>query len=301
MASSSSPDSLRFLVPLFSATLSALVVVGTYEVRARVRRPTTSAPDGGEPAVEHPQERGRAGVRSATASPLACGDLRRRYLLQCPHDLPVGAPEGAPPPGASPTPGSAARTAAELSAWLNPKPAELDDMARRCEIRFEMPAITENQPPAVTDEQVVALSLSARERALLDRTLRDMHTELRGFAQRALAEGAGPPGSTPIASWTVEDMLNELQTRPGGGFEEAREKLAQERATGAAPVGPNAQQPAGERLLRSWATLGDHFERQLATDLGTERARQLRASPQAGWMNRFSQAGCRSEPAPSPQ
>jgi hypothetical protein len=50
-----------------------------------------------------------------------------------------------------------------------------------------------------------------------------------------------------------------------------------------------------------WATLGDQFERQLAAEVGSDRARQLRTSPQAGWMNRFSQAGCRSDSPPAPK
>jgi hypothetical protein len=172
-------------------------------------------------------------------------------------------------------------------------------MARHCEVRFDMPAITDNEPPAVTDEQAAALSLSEHERDLLQRTLRDLHTDLRRFAERAFTEAGGRGGGT--ATPTLEEMLTELQSRPGGGFEEAREKLARERATSVAPVGPSAQQPPGERLLRMWAVLGDQFERQLAADLGSDRARHLRASPLAGWMNRFSQAGCRSESAPPPQ
>jgi len=67
------------------------------------------------------------------------------------------------------------------------------------------------------------------------------------------------------------------------------------RAALAIPAGPSAEQPPGERLLRTWATLGDQLERQLATELGKDRARQLRTSPQAGWMNRFSEAGCRTD------
>jgi hypothetical protein len=284
----------RFLIPLFSAALSALVVVGVYEVRARLGRSAAPTPDGGELTVGAPADRASGGVPTA----LGCGDLRRRYLMQCSSDLPVAGPaEKVPPPHFGASPGPDPRAAAELSAWLNPSPDELEEMARRCELRFEMPAITENQPPVVTDEQAAALSLSTRERELIERTLRNLHTELRGFAQRAVAEVPAPSGDASTS--TLEEMLSELQTRPGGGFEEARERLAKERAASATPIGPNAQQPPGERLLRTWATLGDQFERHLATELGSDRARQLRSSPQAGWMNRFSQSGCRSEPSPS--
>ena len=283
----------RFLVSLFAAALSALVVAGVYEVRARVARPDRHAPGGPEPDADEPGERARRPepTSSAAATP-DCGDLRRRYLLQCPPDLPDGTATNGAPASAGPDP----RAAAALSAWLNPSPDELGEMARKCEVRFEMPAITDNEPPVVTDEQAAALSLSDRERDVLQRTLRQLHTELRGFAQGALADPSAP-SSTPrdASAPTLEEMLNELRTRPGSGFEEGREKLARERAALAIPAGPSAQQPPGERLLRTWATLGDQLERQLAAELGKDRARQLRTSPQAGWMNRFSEAGCRTD------
>jgi hypothetical protein len=284
-----------FLVPLFSAALSALVVVGVYEVRARVGRP--GATDKSDPGADTPAD-GSARTVPAAAM-VGCADLRRRYRLQCSTDLPAEA-SPAPRPSTPPTPPTLdPRTEAELSAWLHPSAGELGEMARHCEVRFDMPAITDNEPPTITDEQAAALSLSEQERDVLQRTLRELHADLRGLAKRALTEGGGPAAN--VATATMEEMLTELQTRPGGGFEEAREKLARERATAAAPVGPNAQQPPGERLLRMWATLGDQFERQLAADLGGDRARHLRASPLAGWMNRFSQAGCRSDSPPPPR
>jgi hypothetical protein len=91
-------------------------------------------------------------------------------------------------------------------------------------------------------------------------------------------------------------MLTDLQTRPENGFEEAKQKLARERAGLVAAPAAGAPQPAGEQLLRLWASLGDDFERQLADVLGDDRARELRLSPQAEWTNRFSESGCRGAP-----
>ena len=287
----------RFLVSLFAAALSALVVAGVYEVRARVARSAGRAPERAERDTEAPGERPWRPGPTGSAAATDCSDLRRRYLRQCPADLPDGtASQVSRTPGPPTSPAPDQRAAAALSAWLNPSPDELGEMARKCEVRFEMPAITDNEPPVVTDEQVAALSLSDHERDVLQGTLRQLHTELRGFAQTALAGLPASAGaSKEAAPATLEEMLGELRTRPGSGFEEGREKLARERAALAIPAGPSAEQPPGERLLRTWATLGDQLERQLATELGKDRARQLRTSPQAGWMNRFSEAGCRTD------
>jgi hypothetical protein len=185
-----------------------------------------------------------------------------------------------------------ARAIAEADAWLTPSPSELAEMASRCEVRFLIPALSEDQPPTVGDAEATALSLSDRERALLEQTLRALHAELRSFTERAFAEGAPQPGrgSTP----TFEEMLTDLQSRPENGYADGRRKLAREQA-GLAPPAGEAHQPPGERLIRLWSRLGDEMERRLADDLGAERARQLRLSPQAGWMNRFSESGCAAD------
>jgi len=166
-------------------------------------------------------------------------------------------------------------------------------MAKRCEVRFDMPAVAQNEAPQVTDEASAAMSLSSQERALIDRTLGELHDGLRDFAQRAAGESAPPAGSTRPSS--LEDLLTELQADPGKGFGQAREQLAAERA-GSKASSPGGPASPGERLLRLWANMGDDFERRLAATLGKDRAHELRVSTHATWMNRFSQAGCTSRP-----
>lgn len=281
------------------ALLAALIVVAVYEVRGRITRsrgpePAASA-DAGEPlfATSGPDS-------ERLVNPLreSCGELRRLYPARCRGALPSKAPaQGLPPPADGPAhQGSEERAIAELTAWLSPSAAELANMARRCEVRFALPALSENQPPAVTDEQASTLSLSSKERALLERTLRNLHADLREFSARALGEVAGGPGGA--AGLTMEEMLADLERRPENGFEEARQQLAQERAGLALPPKPGARQPPGERLLRLWARMGDELERRLADGLGAERAHQLRFSPHAVWMNRFVRSGCLSLPTP---
>lgn len=272
------------------AALSALVVVAIYEVNG-----AEPPPRPGEASLDAtaPPPAPNVPEPARSPGPPSCARLRQTYLAQCPNDLP-----GAPPPGAAVPSSAGARTAAEqaraaadLAVWLHPPPEELEELAKRCEVRFEMPAIAENAAPTVSDEDAAALSLDAAERAALQRTLTDLHTNLQDFAVQSVRElGGDLQGATP----SLEEALSELQTRPGSGFEAARETVAKERAGRAQPPPSDQRQPPGERLLRLWAGLGDEFERQLATKVGKDRAHQLRTSSSASWMNRFSQSGCRT-------
>jgi hypothetical protein len=279
---------------LLVAALSAIVVVGVYEVRARLAKHHPESPS--EAKELEPSEPPAPTEVSPARFGQSCGELRRLYLSRCPLDLPT--PEKAIPAPNSESNEEEARISSDLAAWQSPNSVELGEMAKRCEVRFEMPAITENQAPHVTDEASAALSLSSGERGLLEQTLSDMHARLRGVAEQAFLE-AGGPTSKP-SELSLEEILSDLQTRPENGFEQAREKLARERAGLASPPQSGLPQPPGERLLRMWATVGDQFEQRLASELGNDRARQLRSSPQAVWMNRFSHSGCRAQPEAVP-
>lgn len=279
---------------LLAAAIAAIVVVGIYEVRARMAK---HHPESQSDAKElEPSEPLAPTEVSPVRFGQSCGELGRLYLARCPLDFRT--PEQAVPAPNSETNEEEARVSSDLAAWRSPNTLELGEMAKRCEVRFEMPAITENQAPHVTDEASAALSLSSGERGLLEQTLSDMHARLRGFAEQAFLEAGGP--TTKPSELSLEEILIDLQTRPENGFEQAREKLARERAGLMPPPQSGLPQPPGERLLRLWATVGDQFEQRLAGELGSDRAHQLRSSPQAVWMNRFSHSGCRAQPEAIP-
>ena len=286
-------ERLSVLPLLLVGAISALVVAGIYEVRARLAKHHPELQSDTKALQQFPQ------LAQAEDPPVPagerCTDLRRRYLARCPNDLLTARP-GKRQVSAVPT-GShvnESRAGADLASWQDPSPAELGEMAKRCEVRLEMPAITENQPRTVTDEESAALSLSSRERELLQETLIDMHAGLQHFAKRAIAGTADLSDKVPEP--TFEEILADLRARPENGFDEARQKVAQERAGLSPPPESDSNQPPGERLLRVWTRMGDEFERRLAAGLGSERAHQLRLSPNAGWINRSSQSGCRSQP-----
>jgi hypothetical protein len=282
---STTPPRPSFISLALVSACSALLVVGAYEVRARLsKRPPVSP----APAVRSERQDPKAaqGARARTRSGESCVSLKDRYTLQCPTNkaLPTVAPNS-----------EEAEKMAALFAWAHPTKDELAEMAARCEVRLISPAIMKRQPPTVDDEHAKALSLSTHERAELDQTLRQMHESFAASVRQAYVGGATNP--TIGSSMSVQEMIGEIQDRSGDESLQARRKLALERAGMAAPPAAGADLPPSERILRLTAELGDEFEKRLTDRLGVERARQLQYSPLAGpWTTRSSQAGCPAEP-----
>jgi hypothetical protein len=193
------------------------------------------------------------------------------------------------------SPQSEAKEIAEAFAWLHPTKDQLADLARRCEVRLISPEIAGNEVPAVNDEGAKALSLSSNERTELDQTLRQMHQSFVDSVRQAYTDGATDPSKA--SSLSVEQMMDDIQERPNNGFDQARQRVAMERAGMATPPAAGADLLPGERIFRLSAGSGDDFERRLADRLGADRAHQLRYSPLAGsWTSRVAQSGC-----PTPQ
>jgi len=279
------------------SVLSALLVLGAYQIRARLSKghPAPPAPalqsEGPEPTEAH-------GATPQTRPGESCDALRARYTLQCvigATPSTVGRPVSPRASSATITPESEAKEMAEAFAWLHPPKDHLADLARLCEVRFISPEITGDQVPTVDNKDAKALSLSSNERTELDQTLRQMHQSFVDSVRQAYADGATDPSQA--SSLSVEQMMDDIQERPSNGFDQARQRLALERAGMATPPAAAADLPPGERIFRLSAGLGDDFERRLADRLGADRAHQLRYSPLAApWMNSFSQSGC-----PTPQ
>jgi len=272
-----------------AAIFSALLVVGAYEMRARLSKGHPAPP----PAAlqsERPDHTAVEGLVARTRPGESCDSLRNRYVLLCSTDkaLPGARTDAST---ASMSPEHEAAEMASTLAWAHPTKPELADMARRCEIRFVSPALTESQAPTVDDEHARALSLSSNERAELDQTLRQMHQSLADFVRQAYADGATDPALA--SSLSLEQMINDIQARPNSGYGQAWQSLAQERAGMATPPAAGADLPPGERILRLTAGLGDEFEKRLTDRLGADRAHQLLYSPLAdAWTTRVSQSGC---------
>lgn len=279
------------------SVLSALLVVGAYQIRARLSK-GHPAPPATALQSEGPEPTEAQGATPRTRPGESCDALRARYTLQCvlgvaPSTVASDVSLRASRPARSPQ--SEAQEMAEALAWLHPTKDQLADLARRCEVRLISPEIAGNEVPTVNDKDAKALALSSNERTELEQTLHQMHDSFVDSVRQAYAAGATDPSKA--SSLSVEQMIDDIQERPDNGFDQARQRVALERAGMATPPAAGADLPPGERIFRLSAGLGDDFESRLADRFGAARAHQLRYSPLASsWTNRVAQSGC-----PTPQ
>ena len=83
-----------------------------------------------------------------------------------------------------------------------------------------------------------------------------------------------------------------MSKSPRGVADQARARLAKERAGLLPPPADLAATPVGERTLRLLFNLGNDFERRLGTRIGGERAHSLRARNDGWGGARSSSSGC---------
>ncbi|HMG23406.1 MAG TPA: hypothetical protein VK607_18860 [Kofleriaceae bacterium] len=154
---------------------------------------------------------------------------------------------------------------------------ELAEMATRCEIRFDIPGYG-LEPRTMTDKLAQAEQLSSSDRAVYDRAVRK-ESERYMTALRALhRELTGGDGGDALDAHAL--MIEIIQKSPHSDAIEARRRLSGERAGLAAPPADTQGQTVVERLFRLQSAAGDTLERVLATELGPEKAHQIR---EAGW------------------
>jgi hypothetical protein len=160
--------------------------------------------------------------------------------------------------------------------WFDLSQEELADMAKNCEIRYDIPGYG-LEPRLMTDKIAAASNLSADERAVYDQTVRKENdrymTALRGLYQELT--GGDPDNLEPNALFTEI-----LRKSPTVDVVAARKRLAAERA-GLAPAPADARgQSVIERLFRLQSSAGPSREQLLAAELGPDKAHQIR---QGGW------------------
>lgn len=163
-------------------------------------------------------------------------------------------------------------------------------MAKRCEVRFDMPPLYGIEPTSLDPRTAERMGLSDTERDAFNRALRDEHgryiAEMRTIYTEVTGDTKGAETLSP------EAMVREIHDKsPRGAEEDARRRIAQERAGLAPPPADPAKLSAAERALRLTGRLGDTFEQRLAADIGPARAHELRTR-RGGWGARMDMTGC---------
>lgn len=274
------------------AAIAASVVITVYEGRVRVvnargqadaragdrialgagaapARLDASAAPPGIAALEPPPP------ESATVAELRRRDQSHRgeiaLLRARVQALQTGTAAPEPEPAAGRDPRAGKRTIIDIA------PEELAAMARRCEIRFDLPGYGV-EPHLMTDRAAAATRLSADERAIYDQTVRKESAQYMA-ALRALYQELVGADSENLDAGAL--MIEIMQKSPASDVEAARKRLAEERAGMAAPPADLRNQSVVERLFRLQSAAGPSLEQMLAAELGPGKAHQIRA---AGWV-----------------
>jgi hypothetical protein len=185
-----------------------------------------------------------------------------------------------------------ARDDDDHGSWIAPSQERLLALAKRCALRWDIPAMR-REPRPLSDDRARELELSSDERNAYDRVLADLNaqvmTELRALYLEVTGDVAGAGMLTPQAM--AQEVLDKS---PDPLIRDAAWKLSHERA-GLMPLAAASTLTAAtpvERLLRMIVSLGDTFERQLGQVIGVDRAHALRVQ-RDGWDTRSMTApGC---------
>jgi hypothetical protein len=153
-------------------------------------------------------------------------------------------------------------------------PEELAILARRCEIRFDLPKFLSNSLIELRGLGEAANGISEAEAEQLNRHLREIapahRDRLRALYREATGDHAG------AATLTPKQMMKALFERSPQELHRAGQRLSLERAGQPAPGSDPGGPSVVERLLRLIFAAGDEWERRAAQVLGAERTHELR-------------------------
>jgi len=280
------------------AAVAAAVLVTVYEghVIAETRSARTELPAGSTAALG---PGGEATIGGAVATPgddgHDDGHATREQLLvrtrqQQAQLAQLRARLAAVETAAGRKPGGEAPDEAEPGRlWHDPSPERLAEWVAECRIRVDEPSLERWSPLTGPDAE---RGIAAGEVAGYNEAITEMRKRWKDLVRSLYLETTGDTAGADTLS--TEAMRHEIEDKsPPGESQAIHQRLAQERAGQAAPPADLARTSALERLVRTWAQLGDQSEAALARRLGAPRAHAIRGD---GWSSRSDQSGC---PAPA--
>jgi len=150
---------------------------------------------------------------------------------------------------------------------------ELEAMARRCELRWDLPPVG-TSPPQVDGKTARALGLSSAERSTINKVFNDFNSKLMQDLRRLYVEVTGDAKTAEgLSPWA---MMSEIEDKsPRAEIKRVFQQVSRERA-GLATPGDAAAAPTVERLYRLLTTAGDRVEQALGAEVGPDLARRYR-------------------------
>lgn len=169
------------------------------------------------------------------------------------------------------------------------EPAQLERMAQRCELRWDIPPLSA-KPPMLSEESFQKLQISPAEREVINEKFARSHASLVEDVRAIYREATGDDSAGSMATVAMVD-----EVRDKTPIEETRRifrALSHERAGLIQPPASREGLPPTERLFRRLTEEGDRLQAAIAQELGPEVARSTRDLHQ-GWGSRYrSSHGC---------
>jgi hypothetical protein len=166
-------------------------------------------------------------------------------------------------------------------------PAELEAMARHCDVRVDYPTM-------LRDQEAEDLGLEPAEREAWDRALANFAAQELDYYRAILQEVApDTPGIDELSLAQVRKQLTKVVGRARAEGDDALQRHVAEERAGLRPAPDDpAALSAWNRFNRLRFNGGDRFSQFLGNELGEERAHELR-SALGGWPGaRTRQVGC---------
>lgn len=167
--------------------------------------------------------------------------------------------------------------------------AELERMAEKCELRWDMQPLGA-KPTSIDTEELEKLSLAESEREVIDRVYKEDHARLQKELAALYVEVTGDATAGSLAATAMFEEI--VDKAPKGEIQRVFQKLAQERAGLLPPSPDSAKASAWERVFRLMTGAGDALQAEFAKELGPDTAKALR-DLHGGWGSRSrSSSGC---------
>jgi hypothetical protein len=166
-------------------------------------------------------------------------------------------------------------------------PAELEAMARHCDVRVDYPI-------SLAEQDAEDLGLEPAEREAWDRAITNFAAQELDYYRAILREVApDTPGIDELSLAQVRKQLTRSVGRARSEGDDALQRhVAEERAGMRSPPDDPATLSAWNRYNRLRFNAGDRFAQLLGSELGDERADELRRA-MSGWPGaRTRQVGC---------
>jgi len=180
--------------------------------------------------------------------------------------------------------------------WFDPSPAMLEEFAKRCQVRFDVPPVMGPEPFSLPANVAGKYGLSEEERTALNQVMGDLYGRWLADVRKLYIEATGD--TQGVESLSVRAMAEEIENKSiPGEATRIRIRIANERAGLVEPPANLAALSPLDRYYRAMGALGDEAERLLADQIGAKRSRDLR-EVKDGWGTRWSMRGCGDESDP---